>query len=131
MTIDQTTATILNSYIDHYAHVNHARYQDIFEDAQKIFLEKRDADFQDAETKYDIRFVQRAFSIEFKRPLYLNDEIVVETMISTIGTTSFVFSQKIIKQNVLVTEATTVYVAIGCDDAKVNLPTGFRSKLEK
>lgn len=126
----RNTTIILTSHIDHYDHVNHARYQDILEDAQKIFLEVRGALFSDVEVKHDVRFVQRAFSVEFNLPLYLNDQIVIETSVSSIGTTSFTFHQKIMKDNTAVTEARTVYVAIDRKNSKIKLPTEFRKKIE-
>lgn len=127
---DCISVLITKKYIDHYEHVNHAHYQDLFEGAQNTFLVRRNVSFKYIQNTYKIRFVQRAFSIEFIKPLYLKDEIIIETSISQIGFTSFLFNQLIKKNNKVVTIAKTVYVAVNAKNNKVTLPDDIRSKME-
>ena len=109
---DTIDVLITKKYIDHYKHVNHARYQDLFEDAQAKLLCKNDISFEDIERIHSVRFVQRAFSIEYFKPIFLDDQIIIETSISKVGSKSFTFWQKIIKDNLTITTAQTTYVAM-------------------
>lgn len=126
MIIEISKCIITKDYIGHYNHVNHARYLDIFENAQKIFLDKRNIGFSNIQKEYNMRFVQRAFDIEFILPLCLEDKITIETSVPSIGSTSFLFTQHIIKNGRITTKATTVYVAISAKNMKVEIPNDIK-----
>ncbi len=81
----------------------------------------------DFKLTHNIRFVQRLFLIEFIKPLFLNDQVDVQTIISKIGSTSFIFTQKIIKNKQIVTKAKTVYVSINNSGSKTLLPDIFHN----
>jgi YbgC/YbaW family acyl-CoA thioester hydrolase len=116
--------------IDHYNHVNHGKYSDIFESAQKEFLKKRNASFGKIFDEFELRIVQRVFHIEFIKPLYLGDCVIVCTKLETSGKTSFVFNQIIKKDDFIVTECRTVYVVIDINNNKIHMPDELRKRLK-
>ena len=92
------TFEIPEDYIDHYDHVNHGKYFQMYENSQEIYLQERGASFEDLERGYGVRFVQRALRIEYFRPLLLEDIVDISTSIKSVGTTSFAFEQKRLKR---------------------------------
>ena len=127
--MDLLKTKISSTYIDHYSHVGHDKYQVLIEKAQYKFLQRRVASFREMEKTYGLRHVQRAFHIEYIQPLYLNDKIIIETEINTRGDTSFTFIQQIKKKDVIVTKCETVYVAVDYNNCKVLMPAELKKKL--
>lgn len=70
---------------------------------------------------------------DYKKPLFVGDEITIAVSVSHIGTSSFTFAYTIHnKQNILVGTAKTVHVTINKKTKKkITLPQDFRAALEK
>jgi YbgC/YbaW family acyl-CoA thioester hydrolase len=124
---DILTISISEKYIGSSGCVNRTHYLNLLMEAQNISLIKHKISFDDIEKKNNIHFVQRAFSIEFIKPLFLNDEVVIKISIPTLGLSSFVLKQEITKNNQIVTTAQTVYVAVDNSKNKILLPDSIRT----
>lgn len=126
--MDLLKTKISSIHIDHYSHVGHDKYQTLIEKAQCKFLQKRRVSFKEIEKIYGLRCVQRVFHIEYIQPLYLNDKIIIETVIIATGNTSFTFTQQIKKKDVIVTKCETVYVTVDYENCKVLIPVGLKKR---
>ena len=71
----------------------HARYIEIAERARSNL--SRDMVIPDD----DIGFVAREVNIKYKQPLLLNDEFIVESLITKIGAASMTIEQKFVKDD--------------------------------
>lgn len=123
-----TRKTIHKSSIGPRGHVGHTQYSPLLEMGEDKFLEERSLSFPLIESQFDLSCVQRSFSIEFIKPLFLDDEIVIETKLTSIGTTSFSIEQSIKKGDLIVTVAHTVYVAVRNGKSE-KIPLEMRNRL--
>lgn len=128
--MDQIFIKVSKEGINHYGHIDHSWYPTFFEDAQSKFLVHRHATFDDLENLYNLRCVQRSLTIEYIRPLFLDDEIIVSTMIEMVGNTSFTFHQIIERAGVGVTTCRTVYVVVDQDTRKQSIPVAVKKRLQ-
>lgn len=114
---------IPKSYIDHYTHVNHGKYFEMYEKAQEDFLNERKISFDDIEKEHGLQCVQRALKIEYIKPLFIGDKVQILTRVKSVGNTSFTFNQIIQKGVLNVSDCETVYVFIK--------PTGEKSSVSE
>ena len=117
---DTLNILISEKYIGSSKRVNRTYYLDLFME-HKI-------DFDNIK---DVHFVQRAFSIEFIKPLHLNDKVIIKSSISKLGSSSFVLKQEITNNNVITTTAQTVYVSVNDLGDKILLPDNIRAQLSE
>ncbi len=125
---DTLNILISEKYIGSSKRVNRTYYLDLFMEAQNILFIKHKIDFDNIK---DVHFVQRAFSIEFIKPLHLNDKVIIKSSISKLGSSSFVLKQEITNNNVITTTAQTVYVSINDLGDKILLPDNIRAQLSE
>jgi len=96
--------------------VYHGEYLRFWERARTEYLrEKGFSQHALANLPNKIIFVVRKMTIDYLKPLFLDDLIEVTAEIIKKGNASFTFSQKIIRDNELIATAETVCVSIGAD----------------
>lgn len=95
-------------------HVYHGEYLRFWERARTEFLrEKGYSQHRLANIEPKIIFVVRKMTVDYLKPLFLDDLIEVTAEIIKKGTASFVFKQEIIRDGEISATAETVCVSIG------------------
>ncbi len=96
--------------------VYHGEYLRFWERARTEFLREKGFSHQTLASLDDkLLFVVRKMTIDYLKPLFLDDLIDVTAEIIKKGNASVVFEQKILKDNMLIAIAETVCVSIGED----------------
>ncbi len=78
---------------------------------------------------YNILIIVKSCKIEYKKPITLEDIIVVKSKIKSIGRSSFVMQQIIEKDKKLMSEAEIVLVAVNKLGKPVKIPNILKEKL--
>lgn len=101
--------------------VYHGEYLRFWERARTEFLrEKGYSQYQLAQSQQPIIFVVRKMTIDYLKPLFLDDLINVTAHITKRGKASFTFSQEILRDNDIIATAETVCVSIGEDKKPIS-----------
>lgn len=96
--------------------VYHGEYLRFWERARTEFLRHKGFSHQDLANLDDkLLFVVRKMTVDYLKPLFLDDYIYATAQIIKKGNASVVFEQKIMRDNELVAIAQTVCVSIGED----------------
>lgn len=112
--------------LDKLGHVNNANHLTYLETARVAF-----ADAVFGEINWDKEgFILARVEIDYKKPIYLTDDVWVETWISRIGSKSFDMSYSIVnrKNNDVLAEATSVLV---CMDYQKNITIAIPEQWKK
>ncbi len=98
MRVTHTNINVQGFHIDRYGHVNNARYLEFFEQARWQFIEEY---LNPAiPEKKNWQFTVIEINIKYKKPLFFNSDIVIETKIEEIKYVKTLMSQKIyLKEN--------------------------------
>ena len=78
---------------------------------------------------YQILIIVKSCKIEYKKPLILEDEIVVKSKIKSITKSSIVVEQIIEKKNILASSAEIVLVTVNSSGKPVKIPDILANKL--
>tara|TARA_B100000900_G_scaffold227213_1_gene192901 strand:- start:3460 stop:3852 length:393 start_codon:yes stop_codon:yes gene_type:complete len=78
---------------------------------------------------YNILIIVKSCKIEYKKPITLEDIIVVKSKIKSMGRSSFVMQQIIEKDKKLMSEAEIVLVAVNKLGKPVKIPNILKEKL--
>ena len=78
---------------------------------------------------YQILIIVKSCKIEYKKPLILEDEIVVKSKIKSITKSSIVVEQIIEKKNILASSAEIVLVTVNSSGKPVKIPDNLANKL--
>ena len=78
---------------------------------------------------YKILIIVKSCKIEYKKPLILEDLIVVKSKIKSMSKSSFVMKQLIEKDGVLASEAEVVLVTVNLTGKPVKIPEALIKKL--
>ena len=78
---------------------------------------------------YKILIIVKSCKIEYKKPLVLEDLIVVKSKVKSMGKSSFVMEQSIEKDGILATEAEVVLVTVNLSGKLVKIPEILIKKL--
>jgi len=89
----QTEIKVRGYHLDLYGHVNNARYLEFLEEGRWSAFEKTVDYRQMAEKGYAFNVVN--ININYRRPAFLNEALVIETALSKLGRRSGVVNQKI------------------------------------
>jgi len=100
---------------DMHQHLNHAKYLAFFEQARIEYLGK--IGFKPSSDFRSIPFILASVHCEYKAPAHLNDEVIIPTGITKIGTKSIRFEYELrnAKTKELYAEAYTVMVMFDYD----------------
>ncbi len=101
--------------------VYHGEYLRFWERARTEFLRDKGFSHQSLASNDDtILFVVRKMTIDYLKPLFLDDFIEATATITKKGNASVVFEQKILKDGELVAIAETICVGVGTDKKPKN-----------
>tara|TARA_Y200000002_G_scaffold310418_1_gene267136 strand:- start:1069 stop:1461 length:393 start_codon:yes stop_codon:yes gene_type:complete len=78
---------------------------------------------------YKILIIVKSCKIEYKKPLVLEDLIVVKSKVKSMSKSSFVMEQSIEKDGILATEAEVVLVTVNLSGKLVKIPETLIKKL--
>ncbi|WP_435100111.1 acyl-CoA thioesterase [Arhodomonas sp. AD133] len=106
---DPTRIRVRGFHLDLYGHVNNARYLEFLEEARWDQLrEHLDFDWWQAR---NLAFVIANIDIDFRRPAGMDDELLVDVTLKTLGERSGVLHQRVVRSDgVLVAEADVTFV---------------------
>lgn len=94
----------------------HGEYLRFWERARTEFLRAKGySQHELAQNKDKIIFVVRKMTIDYLKPLFLDDYVDVTAEIVKKGNASFVFHQEILRDNIIAATAECVCVSIGAD----------------
>lgn len=107
----QTSIKVRGYHLDLYSHVNNARYLEFLEEARWTFFEER-ADLP-AFLNSGIALIVVNINIDYRHPATMNDELVIETSVKSVGNRSAVIHQRVLLagSDKLVAEADVTFVA--------------------
>lgn len=105
-----TTIKIRGYHIDHFGHVNHARYIEFLEEARWAHMETNDLIKLFHQT--GIAHVVAEISVKYKRSARAGDTIHIKTQLEKAEHVSFAMGQSIFLDNTLILEAwiTNVFI---------------------
>jgi YbgC/YbaW family acyl-CoA thioester hydrolase len=122
---DELTIHIYPSDCDTAGHVNHAYMLGLLERARWAALEKH-MDFEEYVKRANTAVV-RHIEASYSMSALPGDEFRIRTGLTSIGNTSFTVKQTAHNQNnVLLCEATVVYVTVGDDGRPKRVPDHWR-----
>lgn len=113
--------------LDTLGHVNNAVYLTYFELGRVQFFMKYFSSFDARQ----VRFVIARAELDFKKSITMDDEIVLETSLDSVGNTSFTFSHKLASEDGRDLFCTGKIVAVSIDEQRnpVRVPEELRSLL--
>ena len=111
--------------LDSFGHVNTGVYVSYIEEARlDYFSQVLDVDLGSVGT------VVASLSVDYRRPIELDDELVVETQVSEIGTTSLTVDHELRVDGAVAATATVVLVQYDYEaDESVAVPEAWRSAI--
>ncbi|MEN8895309.1 MAG: tol-pal system-associated acyl-CoA thioesterase [Yoonia sp.] len=71
-------------------------------------------------------FAVRRVEADYLAPAKFDDQLIVRTEVIKVGGASVTFLQKVIRDDMILFEATVVVVSMGANDRPVRLPANFR-----
>ena len=106
----QTKIKVRGFHLDVYQHVNNARYLEFLEEARWDGLENSES-FQWL-TAHNIAFVVVNININYRRPAFMNEQLVVHTGVKSLSNRSAVIHQRITLDDMrtVVSEADITFV---------------------
>ncbi|MCL4332538.1 MAG: acyl-CoA thioesterase [Candidatus Thermoplasmatota archaeon] len=114
--------------LDTLGHVNNAVYLTYFELGRVSFFRKHFDSF-DLDS---VKFVLARAELDFRKPITMDDPVVLETVLESVGKTSFTFSHRLLSQD-LKTEYCTgkiIAVYLGKSGKPETVPEELRKLVE-
>ena len=111
--------------------VYHANYLRYFERARSSFLNLLNITHADLWTNLEIVFTIRKFSIEYKSPARIDEQIIIETTYDKITAARLLISQRCLKEKQLITSANCEAACISKFGKPIRVPKEIREKLKK
>lgn len=123
-----TRIKVRGYHLDLYSHVNNARYLEFLEEARWTFFEEH-GDLQWF-LQSGLALVVVNINIDYRRPATMNEQLVVETGVKTIGRRSAVIHQcvKLEGSDKIVAEADVTFAVF---DAKQNKAVELTGRLQE
>ena len=78
---------------------------------------------------YETLIIVKSCNIEYKKPIKLEDEIIVKSKVKSVSRSSFVMEQIIEKDGILTSEAEIVLVTVNKSGKPVKIPDILEKKL--
>jgi thioesterase-3 len=123
-----TRIKVRGYHLDLYSHVNNARYLEFLEEARWTFFEER-GDLQWF-LQSGLALVVVNINIDYRRPATMNEQLVIETSVKSIGRRSAVIHQcvKLAGTDKIVAEADVTFAVY---DAKQNKAVELTGRLQE
>ncbi len=109
--------------------VYYANYLKYLEEARTEYLLSKGFDLQKLSSK-GIWFAVAKVEIEYKSPARYQDTIKILTTIEKIKYSAMQFFQKILKNNIIISEARTVLICVSNDFKPIAIPEEIRQSLD-
>ena len=108
--------------------VYHSNYLKYFERARTDFLYRLGFNHKTLLERYELYFVVKACDINFKKPAYFEDELVVETKIEKISKVKIIFHQMLKKENVIIVDSKITITSININGKITKMPNEMLEK---
>ena len=108
--------------------VYHSNYLKYFERARTDFLYRLGFNHKTLLERYELYFVVKTCDINFKKPAYFEDELVVETKIEKISKVKIIFHQMLKKENVIIVDSKITITSININGKITKMPNEMLEK---
>ena len=108
--------------------VYHSNYLKYFERGRTDFLYRLGFNHKTLLERYELYFVVKACDINFKKPAYFEDELVVETNIEKISKVKIIFHQMLKKDNVIIVDSQITITSININGKITKMPNEMLEK---
>ena len=108
--------------------VYHSNYLKYFERGRTDFLYRLGFNHKTLLERYELYFVVKACDINFKKPAYFEDELVVETNIEKISRVKIIFHQMLKKENVIIVDSKITITSININGIITKMPNEMLEK---
>ncbi len=108
--------------------VYHSNYLKYFERGRADFLYRLGFNHKTLLERYELYFVVKACDINFKKPAYFEDELVVETNIEKISKVKIIFHQMLKKENVIIVDSKITITSININGKITKMPNEMLEK---
>tara|TARA_Y100001947_G_scaffold61789_1_gene52075 strand:- start:567 stop:947 length:381 start_codon:yes stop_codon:yes gene_type:complete len=108
--------------------VYHSNYLKYFERGRTDFLYRLGFNHKTLLERYELYFVVKACNINFKKPAYFEDELVVETNIEKISKVKIIFHQMLKKENVIIVDSKITITSININGKITKMPNEMLEK---
>jgi len=129
-----TTEVEARSYeLDPYGHLNNAVYVSWLEHGRLCYLRDRGETYTSLPTSFGVHVVVVHQELSYRAQVRLGDRLRVESDVSRLGRSSFVFEQSITfaDDGRVAAEGTVTMACIGSEGRAVPIPDGLRARLER
>ena len=108
--------------------VYHSNYLKYFERGRTDFLYRLGFNHKTLLERYELCFVVKTCDINFKKPAYFEDELVVETNIEKISKVKIIFHQMLKKENVIIVDSKITITSININGKITKMPNEMLEK---
>mgnify|MGYP001390169057 FL=1 len=108
--------------------VYHSNYLKYFERGRTDFLYRLGFNHKTLLERYELYFVVKACDINFKKPAYFEDELVVETNIEKISKVKIIFHQMLKKEDVIIVDSKITITSINIKGKITKMPNEMLEK---
>ena len=120
--------TVYYEDTDASGRVYHSNYLKYFERARTDFLYRLGFNHKTLLERYELYFVVKTCDINFKKPAYFEDELVVETKIEKISKVKIIFHQMLKKENVIIVDSKITITSININGKITKMPNEMLEK---
>ncbi len=111
--------------------VYHSNYLKYFERGRSDFLYRLGFNHKTLLEKFNIYFVVKSCNIDFKKPAYFEDELLVETNVEEISKVKIIFHQLLKKDNIIIVDSKVTITAINSSGKITKMPSEMLEKFTK
>ncbi|MDD4202662.1 MAG: thioesterase family protein [Candidatus Omnitrophica bacterium] len=126
--IDQTTITVRYAETDRMGVVYYANYLVWFEVGRTSLLKKIGLPYRQIEEDHGYQTMVREVKCTYSAPATYDDDVIIESSISSVKNSSLVFDQKALLNGKLLAEAKIVLVFVR-DGKATRIPDDIKGKL--
>ena len=109
--------------------VYHASYLRFMERGRTELLRAAGIHQGTLQAEQGVTFVVRRMAIDFRAPARLDDEVIVETEVGTLGGASLTLMQRVLRGGAVLVEAEVSCAVLGAGGRPVRLPPAVRALL--
>ena len=109
--------------------VYYANYLKYFERARTELIYSLGYNHKELNNKFDIKIVVHKFSITYKKPLFFEDKIIVESLVKNVSNFRLEMAQNILRDNEVLAEAVVELVTVDNFGKPKIIPEELKAKL--
>ena len=111
--------------------VYHSNYLKYFERGRSEFLYSLGFNHKTLLERFKIYFVVKSCHIDFKKPAYFEDELLVETKVEEISKVKIIFHQILKKDNIIIVDSKVTITSINTSGKITKMPNEMLEKFTK